>query len=276
MSEPACVPGLDGRRHASRPRPKAFGRLSSSTRGEGARDPTLIRAATGGVTTARAILIAVVALGTFGSSARPARAQTAPVSDCFEESIRGEIDPRGERIGIEKRDFIKAGRVELTALGGYVGSDLYSSSYLYGGALAYHLFEGLAIEGNFHVQRADANLQTLSKITQGVTTFVGERTMEAGGAFLWSPIHAKLKAGRSSIAHFDIYLALGAGINLGTNSRGAVYSAGAGTKVFLNRWLAFRFDVRDHIGQQELLGETHLVNNVAVTFGFSAFIPFKG
>jgi outer membrane beta-barrel protein len=78
------------------------------------------------------------------------------------------------------------------------------------------------------------------------------------------------------IAHFDFYLALGAGITFSSFSRGATYSVGAGTKIFLNRWLAVRLDVRDHLSQQELVGENHLVNNVAVTLGISAFFPFKG
>jgi outer membrane beta-barrel protein len=199
----------------------------------------------------------------------------ALATDCYEESIRGELDQPGERQDITRRDFIKTGRVELTAIGGYQGSDIFSSSYVYGGAISYHLFEGLAVEGTFLVSRANADILQLSKITTGVTTFVGERVFEGFGAAVWSPIHAKMKFG-NRVAHLDFYLAGGAGVTFSSFVRGVTFNAGAGTKIFLNRWLAMRIDVRDHISQQELVGENHIVNNVQVTLGLSAFFPFKG
>jgi hypothetical protein len=36
-----------------------------------------------------------------------------------------------------------------------------------------------------------------------------------------------------------------------------------------------RFDVRDQILQQEILGESQLVNNIVATFGLSIFMPFR-
>jgi hypothetical protein len=36
-----------------------------------------------------------------------------------------------------------------------------------------------------------------------------------------------------------------------------------------------RFDLRDQILQQELLGHSEIVNNLAATLGLSAFVPFS-
>jgi hypothetical protein len=37
-----------------------------------------------------------------------------------------------------------------------------------------------------------------------------------------------------------------------------------------------RFDVRDHVLQESLVGDEHLVNDILVTMGASVFIPFGG
>ena len=37
-----------------------------------------------------------------------------------------------------------------------------------------------------------------------------------------------------------------------------------------------RFDVRDHVLREVLVGDEHLVNDVLVTLGASVFIPFGG
>ncbi len=53
-------------------------------------------------------------------------------------------------------------------------------------------------------------------------------------------------------------------------------SFGLGTKWYLGKWFAFRIDLRDHILQEALVGEEHLVNDILLTGGFSVFIPFSG
>ena len=47
-----------------------------------------------------------------------------------------------------------------------------------------------------------------------------------------------------------------------------------GIKFYVSTWFAFRVDVRDQVLQQELLGESTIVNNIAATLGISVFIPF--
>jgi hypothetical protein len=49
---------------------------------------------------------------------------------------------------------------------------------------------------------------------------------------------------------------------------------GFGMKVFMGKAVALRFDVRDHVFQQELLDKSFLVNDVSATLGLSLFLPF--
>jgi outer membrane beta-barrel protein len=78
------------------------------------------------------------------------------------------------------------------------------------------------------------------------------------------------------ISRFDFNLALGAGVTDDQTSRGVTGSAGLGTKLFLGKWFALRFDVRDHVLEEALVGDEHLVNDILVTLGASIFIPFGG
>jgi hypothetical protein len=39
--------------------------------------------------------------------------------------------------------------------------------------------------------------------------------------------------------------------------------------------VALRFDARDHVYRQELLGSGFVVNDVAVTLGLSMFLPWR-
>jgi hypothetical protein len=49
------------------------------------------------------------------------------------------------------------------------------------------------------------------------------------------------------------------------------WEAGAGFKLYLARHLAIRFDVRDFLLPQEVLGRGRITNNVTVLGGLSAW-----
>ena len=78
------------------------------------------------------------------------------------------------------------------------------------------------------------------------------------------------------ISRFDFNLAFGAGVTDDSTSRGVTGSAGIGTKLYIGQWFAIRFDARDHVLREVLVGDEHLVNDVVITLGASVFIPFSG
>jgi hypothetical protein len=61
-----------------------------------------------------------------------------------------------------------------------------------------------------------------------------------------------------------------------STSRGVTGSAGIGTKLYIGKWFAVRFDARDHVLREVLVGYDNLVNDVVITLGASMFIPFSG
>src|SRR3954469_23805561 len=59
-----------------------------------------------------------------------------------------ELGAAGRRKGVQKRDFLKRLRLELSAWGGFFASDLLSTSYDYGGALAFYPGEDFGFEAS--------------------------------------------------------------------------------------------------------------------------------
>ena len=60
---------------------------------------------------------------------------------CLEGDATG-----GRRKGVQRRDFLKRHRFELSGLGGFYASDALSSTYSYGGALAFYPSEDFGLE----------------------------------------------------------------------------------------------------------------------------------
>src|SRR5262252_9932020 len=76
------------------------------------------------------------------AAAREARAQ------CVDEELKQELIGGRHYRGVQERLFTKAFRHELSALGGWYGADLYSSSWVAGGAYTFHFSEDLGLEAS--------------------------------------------------------------------------------------------------------------------------------
>src|SRR3984957_17739574 len=88
-----------------------------------------------------ALAAAVIVLGV--AWPREARAQ------CVDDELKQELVGGRHYRGVEDRLFTKALRVELSAMGGYYAADLYSSNWLAGGALTFHVSEDFALEASY-------------------------------------------------------------------------------------------------------------------------------
>ena len=197
-------------------------------------------------------------------------------SQCIDETIRDELNARRKYRGVQKRLFQKAGRHELSAIGGLYAADLLSSSYVIGGAYTYHFTEDLALEASFSYTRADS---ALVRIVQTDTSFTALRLNTPVyvylGHLLWSIAYGKLRWFEGGISRFDLHLAFGGGVTDNQTAQGLTGSFGLGLKLFFGEWFALRVDVRDQLLQQELLGRSQIVNNLAATLGLSIFFPFS-
>jgi len=169
-----------------------------------------------------------------------------------------------QRKGVQKRDFIKRHRFELGALGGFYASDLMSSTYTFGGALSFFPSEDFGLEGLVTYTPVQFRLEEPFNSFDGRTRFHSGHALQALGGLLFSPVHAKFKAGESSIVHGDLFLTAGAGRTFHDSVQGLTWEAGAGFKLYFNNHFALRFDVRDVMLPQEILGRGRLTHNLTV------------
>lgn len=194
---------------------------------------------------------------------------------CIDETIRDELNARRRYRGVRPRLFQKALRHELSVMGGIYSADLLSSSYLLQGAYTFHVTEELGLEASFAYTRADSEIVRIIENDRGVTLLREDAPVYVYQAhLLWSLAYGKLRWFGSGITRFDFHIALGGGITDNQTARGLTFSAGLGFKFYIAEWAAFRIDVRDQLLQQEVLGESVIVNNVTATLGLSVFLPF--
>ena len=178
----------------------------------------------------------------------------------------------GKRKGVQRRDFLKRHRFEIAAVGGYYASDALSSTYSYGGAVAFYPSEDFGLE--LLVTRTPIKF----RLEEPFNTFDQERHFIPSAAFqgiaslLWSPIHAKFKFTESTIIHGDIFALAGAGRTFHESVLGLTWEAGLGLKLYFSRFVTFRLDVRDFLIPQEVLGRGRSTNNITILGGFSLWL----
>lgn len=196
-----------------------------------------------------------------------------PVPSCLDQSIKDQLGATLKPRGVQKRPFTKDGELNLTARGGLFASDLLSTSYTYGGALAVFFTEDLALEMSFDVTPIALDLDA------PLAKFFGDDRFESGTGYLpmaglvWSPIHAKLKIA-GGIVHSDIMFAAGGGRMFGHEAiQGVALDGGMILEFYITNWVTFRLDLRDVVMIQEAVAETRLTNNIMATGGIGLWIP---
>lgn len=186
---------------------------------------------------------------------------------CLEGDATG-----GRRKGVQRRDFLKRHKFEVAGLGGFYASDALSSTYSYGGAVAFYPSEDFGLE--VLVTRSLVRF----RLEEPFNAFDNQLRFQPGVAWqgilslLWSPIHAKFKFTESTIIHGDIFAVAGAGRTFHDSVLGLTWEAGVGLKLYFSRFVSFRLDVRDFLLPQEVLGRGRTTNNITILAGFSLWL----
>ena len=187
--------------------------------------------------------------------------------------LEGDGSGGGRRKGVQRRDFLKRHRFELSGLGGFYASDALSSTYSYGGALAYYPSEDFGLEVLVTRSPVKFRLEEPFNAFDLERHFAPSNAWQAIFSLLWSPIHAKLKFTEQTIIHSDVFVVLGTGRTFHESVMGLTWEAGFGIKLYLSHYVTLRFDVRDFLLPQEVLGQGRITNNVTVLGGLSVWLP---
>lgn len=200
------------------------------------------------------------------------RPSDEPVPSCLDQSITDELGQTLRPRGVQKRQFLKRGQLEILARGGLFAGDLTSSSYIYGGGLGWFITEDLGFEASFEVTSVALDLD------KPLAEFTGDDSFERGlgflavGGLVWTPIHAKLKMA-GTIVHADLGARAAAGRLLHDSAQGVAFDGGMVLELFVSQWVTLRFDLRDLVMVQEAVGETRLTSNILFTGGLGLWLP---
>lgn len=220
---------------------------------------------------ALAVRLAVLLIPACATTSLPSRAE----AQCIDETIRDELNARRRYRGVRERLFQKALRHEISVMGGLYAADLLSSSYLLQAAYTFHVTEDLGLEASFAYSRARSELVRIIENDRGISLIRLNAPVYIYQAhLLWTLAYGKVRWFGDGIGRFDFNLAIGGGLTDNQTSRGLMFSGGLGLKFFFGDWFAIRVDIRDQVFNQQLLGESRIVNNLTATLGFSVFLPF--
>ncbi|MBE7453788.1 MAG: outer membrane beta-barrel domain-containing protein [Kofleriaceae bacterium] len=202
----------------------------------------------------------------------PDRPSDAPLPSCLDASIKDELGRTLEPRGVQKREFLKNKKLQLTARGGLYAGDLTSSSWVGGGALTFWFTEDLGLELGFQVTPVALDLD------DPLADFFGDDRFEKGLGYLplanlvWSPIHTKMKIG-DGIVHGDFLVFAGGGRLFHDSVQGVTFDAGVALELLTTGVLTVRFEARDVMAVQEAVAETRFTHNLMATLGLSLWIP---
>ena len=205
-------------------------------------------------------------------AAAPAKPSDAPLPSCLDQTIASQVGETLKPRGVQKRNFMKRGHINLVAHGGLYGGDLTSSSWIAGGSLGFFFTEDFGIAGEFDMTPLTLDLDA------PLTKFFGDNRFQPGMAYvalgnlIWSPIHAKLKLG-GGIVHSDIMLFAGGGRMFHDAVQGITLDAGGALDFFVTKILTVRIDVRDIAAIEEIASEARYTHNIVATLGFALWIP---
>jgi outer membrane beta-barrel protein len=191
----------------------------------------------------------------------PSSSRVSCLDDASEEGY--------QRKGVQKRDFLKRRRFELSAVGGFNASDVLSSTYTFGGALSFFPSEDFGVEALVTYAPVQFRLEEPFGAFDGRQRFAPGSALQAMGALLFSPFHAKFKFSDTTIVHGDLFFLGGAGRTFHESVQGISWQAGVGLKLYIARHFAFRLDVRNFVLPQEVLGRGRITNNLSILGGFA-------
>jgi outer membrane beta-barrel protein len=200
---------------------------------------------------------------------------TALAQAAGESSALPSQQPQVVEPAVQRRDVEPAGidteNFEAGAFIGTISIEDFGSSLLYGARAAYHFTEDLFAEATIGSSEAGrTSYEDLSGAAELLTD--SERRFTYYDLALgWNVLPGEVFLGGKRAMPSAVYLTLGAGSTNFAGDDHFTVALGAGLRVLTNDWIAVHFDVRNHMFDSDLLGESKLTQNLQVNLGVTAF-----
>ncbi len=159
---------------------------------------------------------------------------------------------------------------ELTAFAGILSIEDFGSHAVYGLRVAYHVTPGLFMEGTYG--RSEAGDTSYELLSGGVRLLTSdERQLSYYNlSFAYNLLPGETFIGAHAYTS-DFYLIAGIGSTDFAGNQRFTTNLGAGYRLLVNDWLAVHIDMRDHLFDSDLFGDTKTTHNIEMSAGLSVF-----
>lgn len=227
----------------------------------------------------------------------PAFAQSAEEDAGDTSEVDRDIGPLRDRIQpVSGHLFLKKGRVEISPSVNFSLRDAFFTKYVFGGTLTWFPTEtlGFGIRGGYSLPVIAGSAQICTIDTNDPTVrgcrpptadeldgrAPGQITLLGGADVQWAPIYGKFSILAEQFLHFDLYGIGGVSAvqYIGPESQNYLTfggNVGAGMRLFVNKWMSVRTELRDVIYIEQTQGDpsSDLRHQLFFELGFSFFFP---
>jgi len=175
----------------------------------------------------------------------------------FASSLDSEIDKywgaRRKIVVIQKKEFTKENKMEMTLFGGIIPNDAFYTSYPMGLKFDYFLseFTSLTFNGSYNFNSNTGAINTLDELGAD-TKFMEKITYQAQIGAAYSFLYGKVAFGKMTLSYFDTYVLANAGVwgtefsKGNTTSTGMRFGGGLGLgfRFYLSQNISFRFETK--------------------------------
>lgn len=179
---------------------------------------------------------------------------------------------------VSRKVFLKEGRFALSPFAGISTNDAFFRRWTIGTRASYHLTDSFSLEMGGAWNAFSEQLESVRIVGQVQSAIPDEAALfgyaDVGATF--APVYGKVSLMSEWVIHFDGFVSGGLGAVF-TSNQDLVHPAmqlGIGSRVFLNRWLVFRADIRDYVYPQSRSGFSTLQNLLMLNFGVGFYFPF--
>jgi len=179
------------------------------------------------------------------------------------------ISPEVERRPI-KTPKIDTEDFEITGYYGLISVEDFGSNPVYGARVAYHVSEGLFLEGTY-AQTGDVD-RTSVEVLDNINLLGADRKYSYYDLALgWNLLPGEVFIGRNHAFNSALYVIGGAGNTSFADDQRFTLTFGAGYRVLATDSIALHFDVRDHMFDNDITGENKTTHNIEFNLGLSWF-----
>ncbi|HKL62166.1 MAG TPA: outer membrane beta-barrel domain-containing protein [Woeseiaceae bacterium] len=190
--------------------------------------------------------------------------------DAVAEVPEQAIEPEVERRDVEPPK-IDSENFEIGAYTGLMSVEDFGVNPVYGVRLAYHITEGLFVEGAWgRTDTEETSFERLSGAAEILTD--DEREFTYYNASLgYNVLPGEAFVGRNLAFSQALYLIAGIGSTQFAGDDRFTVNFGFGYRLLLNDMIALHADVRDHLFDIDILGEEKTAHNIEGHIGFTIF-----